>query len=184
MAKIGSPLPVKLFIGVLTSIPEIMPSVEQQLTALFGSVDLRSESFLFDWTHYYDETMGNPIYRYFLGFSTLIDPSALAENKIKTNELELAFAAEWTKVQRPINLDPGYMEQSKVVLASAKNYYHRIMLSRGIYAEVTLHYQGGAWQSFPWTFPDYASDRYRQYFLSLRNLYRTQLEKGLTTATL
>jgi hypothetical protein len=126
--------------------------------------------------------MGSPIYRYFLSFNTLIEAPAIAEIKIKTNELELAFASEWTQVKRPINLDPGYMEQSKIVLASAKNYYHRILISRGIYAEVTLHYQGGAWQSFPWTFPDYASDRYRQYFLSLRNLYRAQLSKqGLAT---
>jgi hypothetical protein len=178
MAKICSPIPVKLFIGVLTSIPEIMTQVEQKLAAHFGTVDLRSEPFLFDWTHYYDETMGSPIHRCFLSFSDLIEPSTIAEIKIKTNDLESAFASEWTEVPRPINLDPGYLEQSKIVLASAKNFYHRILISRGIYAEVTLRYSAGAWHAFPWTFPDFASDRYGQYFLSLRKLYRSQLQNG------
>jgi hypothetical protein len=182
MAKICPPTAVKLFVGVLTSIPEIMPRAEQELAAHFGAVDLRGGPFLFDWTKYYDETMGTPLHRYFLSFSGLIDPSTIAEIKTKTNELESAFALEWTGIPRPVNLDPGYVEQSKIVLASAKNFYHRIMISRGIYAEVTLHYRAGSWQAFPWTFPDFASDRYRQYFQLLRNLYRSQLQKQEASA--
>jgi hypothetical protein len=176
MGDILHPLPVKLFMGVLTSIPEILPAAEKQLSARYGAVDSRSEPFPFDWTHYYDDTMGRPIYRYFLGFEKLIEPSTIADIKTTTNELESFFALEWPKVSRPINLDPGYVEQSKLVLASTKNFYHRILISRGIYAEVTLHFEKGAWRAFPWTFPDFAADRYHPYFLSLRNLYRKQLK--------
>jgi hypothetical protein len=175
MAQIRTPLPVKLFVGVLTSIRSLLPEIEERLVALFGSADLRSDLFPFDQTHYYDEEMGSPIHRQFLGFSALIDPSEIAGIKVKTNNLESAFARESPSMQRPVNLDPGYVEQSKVVLASTKNFFHRILISEGIYAEVTLHYQAGKWYNFPWTFPDYKSEEYRKYFSSLRDIYRGQL---------
>jgi hypothetical protein len=175
MGNIRTPLPVKLFMGVLTSIPEIIPKVEERLAELFGAVEFRSALFPFDLTQYYDRTMGTPIYRCFLGFAELMEPSAIAGIKIKTNEMEAAFAEEYRNVQRPVNLDPGYLEQSKIVLASTKNFYHRILISQGIYAEVTLHFEKGEWRSFPWTFPDFKSDRYHSYFMSLRERYRNQL---------
>jgi hypothetical protein len=175
MSEIKTPLPVKLFVGALTSLPEAIPAVEEQLSELYGPVDARSELFPFDKTHYYDESMGTPLYRYFIAFSNLIEPSGIAGIKETTNRLESEFAARWTSALRPINLDPGYVEQSKVVLASTKNFFHRILISGGIYAEVTLHYQSGEWQSFPWTFPDFKSDRYHEFFSSLRNAYRKQL---------
>ncbi len=175
MSQIKTPLPVKPFVGVITSLPEIIPAVEKRLSELYGPMDARSELFPFDLTHYYDESMGTPLYRYFISFSDLIEPSIIAGIKKVTNELESEFAAQWTSVQRPVNLDPGYVEQSKIVLASTKNFYHRILVSGGIYAEVTLHFEAGEWRTFPWTFPDFKSDRYHQFFSSLRNTYRTQL---------
>ena len=175
MAAICKPLPVKLFVGILTSLPEIVPQAEDRLAALFGPVDSRSEPALFDSTQYYNEAMGSPIHRYFLSFSKLIEPSAIAETKIRTNNLESVFSSQYPSPPRPINLDPGYLEQSKIVLASTKNFYHRILISGGIYAEVTLHFEGNEWRSFPWTFPDYKTGRYHSYFTSLRRLYREQL---------
>ena len=175
MADIRTPLPVKLFVGVLTSIREVLPQVEEKLAALFGAVDSKSDGFPFDQTRYYDEEMGTPIRRSFLSFEKLIDPSEISRIKVKTNELEFVFAARCPQVQRPVNLDPGYLEQSKIVLASTKNFYHRILISGGIYAEVTLHFEGNEWRSFPWTFPDYKTGRYHSYFTSLRRLYREQL---------
>jgi hypothetical protein len=175
MGQIRTPLPVKLFIGVLTSTPAILPDLEERMTALFGPIDSRSEHFSFDQTHYYDEEMGTPISRIFLGFEKLIAGCEIAGIKIKTNELEAAIAGERPERTRPVNLDPGYLEQSKIILASTKNFFHRVLISEGIYGEVTLHFQDGAWRDFPWTFPDYKSGGYHQYFSSLRNLYRGQL---------
>jgi hypothetical protein len=114
-------------------------------------------------TGYYDETMGTPIDRRFLSFSNLIEPSAISEIKRATNELGSTLASEWTSVRQPVNLDPGYIEQSKIVLASTKNFYHRILLSGGIYAEGTLHFEAGEWRTFPWTFPDFKTGRYNQF---------------------
>jgi hypothetical protein len=176
MGQITEPLPVKLFVGVLTSIPKALPAVEEKLSAAYGAIDSRSRSFPFDWTRYYEHEMGQPIYRHFLSFENLIQPETIADIKVATNELESSFASERTGVARPVNLDPGYIEESKLVLASTKNFSHRIYIARGIYAEVTLHYdKKGAWQALPWTFPDYAAVQYHSYFLSLRELYRKQL---------
>jgi hypothetical protein len=178
MADIQTPLPVKLFFGALTSIPDIIHLVEERLSGLFGPIDARSELFPFDMTSYYDETMGRPLYRCFISFSNLIEPSMISDIKKASNSLEFAFASEWTSVKRPVNLDPGYVEQSKIVLASAKNFYHRILVSGGIYAEVTLHFEAGEWRTFPWTFPDFKSGRYNDYFSSLRDAYRRQLSES------
>jgi hypothetical protein len=175
MGIIRETLPVKLIVGVLTSIPELLPETEEKLTALFGAIDARSEIFPFDWTGYYDAEMGSPLYRRFLGFADLIEAPAVAGAKIAANELEAAMAGKYLAVLRPVNLDPGYMEQSKIVLASTKNFFHRILVSDGIYAEVTLHYQDGRWKSFPWTFPDYGSEKYHPFFAALRENYRRQL---------
>ncbi len=175
MGSIRTPLPVKLFVGILTSIPEILPDIERRVTEILGPIDSRSPLFPFDMTHYYDKEMGTPIRRCFLGFEDLIDPSEIARIKEKTNDLESSFGTIRTALQRPVNLDPGYLEQSKIVLASTKNFSHRILISGGIYAEVTLHYEAGQWRDLPWTFPDYKSGRYYEYFSALRDLYRKQL---------
>lgn len=175
MGNIRTPLPVKLFVGILTSMPELLGEIEEHLTRVFGPIDTRSESFQFDQTRYYDEEMGRPLIRVFLSFEKMIDPFEIAASKIRTNEIEAALAERHPEVARPVNLDPGYLEQSKVVLASTKNFFHRISIAEGIYAEVTLHFQGGEWCDFPWTFPDYKSGQYHEYFRSLRDLYRRQL---------
>jgi hypothetical protein len=175
MGEIRPTHPVKLFVGLLTSLCDTVPEVEKRLAELFGTVDARSQAYLFNQTQYYDEEMGTPIYRYFLSFEKLIDPSEIAAAKNATNNLEAAYAAHHPQLQRPINLDPGYIEQSKIVLASTKNFFHRIYIANGIYAEVTLHFQDGVWQSFPWTFPDYKTDSYHRFFTFLRNQYREQL---------
>ncbi len=176
MGQISSPRPVKLFMGVLTSLPEIIPEVERRLTDLFGPIDERSDDFPFDLTHYYDREMGSPISRCFLSFGTLISPARIATIKVSTNSLESMFAAEYRQVRRPVNLDPGYLEEAKIVLASTKNFYHRVLVSDGIYGEVTLHFSKGSWHAFPWSFPDFRSGAYDKFFTRLRCIYRDQLK--------
>jgi len=174
MGTVLEPDPVKLFAGIITSLPEIVAEVEGDLTALCGAADLKAGPFPFDFTHYYDRQMGTPLFSWFLGFRELIPPAGLAAIKIRTNDLEALAAGRHRRVARPVNIDPGYIEQSKIVMASTKNYYHRILLADGIYAEVTMHYEGGAWRSFPWTYPDFRSGLYDGFFTELRRIYRAQ----------
>jgi hypothetical protein len=178
MGVIRSTPLVKLFVGVITGQPGRLPVVETALADRFGPVALRSSLLPFDLTAYYEKEMGTGLVRQFLGFEELIEPQTLAQAKRFTNELEAWIAQMNPGVRRPVNLDPGYVEQGKIVLASTKNHSHRIYLSEGIFAEVTLYYQDKEWRSNPWTFPDYSSGRYHGFFHELRRLYRLQLKTG------
>src|SRR5579884_2178442 len=126
--------PVKLFIGVLVSDRKLLPEVERRLSAVYGTIDHRSDIIPFDFTDYYEAEMGDIIDRAFFSFEQLVEADRLPEIKRQTNGLEAELAPLLTSVKRPVNLDPGYLEQAKVVLASTKNFYHRIYLSGGIFA--------------------------------------------------
>lgn len=176
MGIIKTPRHAKLFAGVLSSNSSLLPEIELRLTALLGPIDLRSETFPFDSTGYYDEEMGRPLFRCFFAFAELIPPERIAPIKIQTNQLEVELAAGQSAVKRPVNLDPGYLEESKIVLASTKNFSHRILIADGIYAEVTMQFEGKEWRMLPWTFPDFRTGRYSPFFTALRERYRSQLK--------
>ena len=179
MGAIRQFIPVKLFVGVLVSNSKFIPEVEQRLTDTYGAIDHRSEVIPFDFTDYYDADMGDLIDRVFFSFERLIEADQLPEIKRQTNELEEVLApllkTSATNVKRPVNLDPGYIEQGKVILASTKNFYHRIYLGRGIFGEVTMHFKNNTYQFFPWTYPDYQSKDYQEFFLRVRQILRSQL---------
>lgn len=172
MSEISCPKPVKLIIGILSGIKTLLNDIELLLEDRLGKIDLRSEIFTFNFTDYYEREMGTNILRKFLCFKKLINPEEISSIKIWTNKLEDKLKQNGKfKVIRPINLDPGYLTQSKLILASAKDYYHRIHLQSGIYAEVTLFYQNGKFENLPWTYPDYQTEKYKNFFLKVRELY-------------
>ena len=139
-------------------------------------MDHRSGVIPFNFTNYYAKEMGVSVERVFFSFERLIEADQLPEIKRKTNALEEELARPKTTVTRPVNLDPGYLEHAKVILASTKNFYHRIYLGGGIFGEVTMHFRNNAYQFFPWTYPDYQSGAYQEFFLQVRKIYRTQLK--------
>src|SRR5437660_2449107 len=118
--------PVKLFIGVLVSHSKLIAEVEQRLAAAHGPIDHRSPVIPFDFTDYYEAEMGDIIDRIFFSFERLIEADRLPEIKRQTNQLEEELSSRLETVKRPVNLDPGYIELAKVVLASTKNFYHRM----------------------------------------------------------
>jgi hypothetical protein len=166
---------VKLFIGVLVSHAKLIPDVEQRLVAAYGPIDHRSPVIPFDFTDYYEAEMGDTLDRIIFSFERLIEADQLPEIKRQTNHLEEELVPLYQRVKRPVNLDPGYIEQAKVILASTKNFYHRSYLGTGIFAEVTMHFKNNTYQFFPWTYPDYQSKEYQEFFLKMRHIYRTQL---------
>ena len=177
MGSIRAFNPVKLFIGILVSQESLVENVASELSRAYGTVDHRSPSLPFTFTDYYRRETGDRILRVFFSFETLIDADRLPDIKRHTNTLEETFAPLDPSVTRPVNLDPGYLEHSKVILASTKNFYHRMYLTRGIFGEVTMHYQKNAWEFFPWTYPDYKSAEYVTFFSELRDIYRRQLRQ-------
>lgn len=176
MADPFEPNPVKLIAGLLAQRAEMLDVACGLLREEFGPVDIVSPDWPFTFTHYYDAQMGTGLLRRFVAFETLIDPGALRAIKRRTNELELQLARQFTSAPRPVNLDPGYIAPSKLVLASAKDFSHRIYLGEGIYAEITLQYRDQGWQKLPWTFPDYGSGLYDEFLSAVRQKLREQFD--------
>jgi len=168
MSMPKSPEPVTQIIGMLSGKSELFDLVESELKRLYGPVDLRSLIIDFDYTDYYKPEMGPNLKRKFLSFCEKIDPGKLARIKTQTIELEKIFSKKEKFVPRPINLDPGYISRSKLVLASTKNYSHRIYLSDGIYAEITLVFRKKQFIPLEMTFPDYRSKAYLDFFTRVR----------------
>lgn len=172
MGEVRTPLPVKLVVGMLSQAPERLLLAEQALAKVYGPIDYRSPALPFAYTDYYERELGAGLQRVFVAFRNLIDPASLARIKVHTNALEDGWKEGG---RRRINLDPGYLCGGKLVLATTKDHAHRLYLGEGIYAEVTLAYRHGAWQPWPWTYPDYRSEEYAAILSVIRALYMAQL---------
>lgn len=159
---------------MLSAKPGIFEEVEQELTKLYGPVDLQSSSIDFNYTDYYESEMGPNLKRKFLSFKHKIDPGKLAGIKLQTQKLEETFAHREDFVSRPVNLDPGYICGSKLVLGSTKDYAHRIYLNHGIYAEITLLYHKKKFIPIQTTYPDYHSEEYIEFFTKVRERHLSQ----------
>ncbi len=177
MAKVTDPPAVKLICGMICPVKGLFDEAQSALEDVYGPTDVVSAIMDFDFTDYYGDQMGSPLFRRFVAFERLISPEALIEAKLMTNSLESDFASRRSgSPPRPINLDPGYVETPKLVLASMKNFSHRIYLGHGVYGEVTLMYRKGQWEPLPWTFPDYASGRYWAFLGEARDRLKQQIQ--------
>jgi hypothetical protein len=176
MGLITLPPPVLPLLAVTSSHEEAFAWAQARFVAHFGPLQDASPRFAFDQTDYYTPTMGRDLLKQFLVPRALSDPGQLSQWKLLTNAWEEAFRAGGEFAEsRPLNLDPGYISQDKLVLASTKNHAHRLYLGEGIYAEVTLQFRARAWQTCPWTYPDYQRPEYHAFFLACRDYLRQQL---------
>jgi Domain of unknown function (DUF4416) len=148
----------------------------QRLQEAYGAIALVSPPFSFHHTDYYHSSMGIDLRKQILGFEHLIVPDSLPDIKLHTNRLEQELAnAGLYPEQRPLNLDPGLLQLGKFMLATTKDQAHRIYLRDGIYAEVTLRFQAGVFEPWPWTYADYREPAVREFLATLREYYRLQL---------
>ena len=177
MWKPKEPNPVKLIIGILAANYHCLHTAADALTDKFGKVDFTSEVWPFDKTDYYKDQTGPRILRQFVSVTQLIDPGKLAKVKHRTNKLEQKLAARLgLPLTRPVNLDPGIIEPSKLVLATTKNYSHRIYIGKKMYAEVTLIFDKGHWRPQAYTYPDYRQQCYFDFFEKVRTRLLEQLK--------
>lgn len=153
MSRPLPPQPAKLVIGMLLSERAMFPEIAAELAARFSPPDLVSPWLPFGYTSYYEKEMGAPLWRRVLAFSGWFAQDGLAKIKLQTNALEQAHLAAG---RRRVNIDPGYLLLERFVLATGKNFSHRIYIGGGIYADLTLVFRHGAYQPLPWTYPDYA----------------------------
>jgi len=174
MSQPRPPKPAKLVIGFFLHEKSLGTSVVENLVERFGDVDIVSEWMPFDQTTYYEPEMGAPLHRRMMAFETLIQQSELARVKLFANEIEKQFA---DKGKRVVNVDPGYMLLERFVLATGKNFAHRIYIGKGIYADLALVFRHGRFEALPWSFPDYAGDRVQAFLMRVREKYAMDLKR-------
>ena len=145
-----------------------MKPVAEALIELFGPVDVVGPRLAFDFTDYYGPEMGQPLFRKVLAFEKLIEQENLADIKVETNRIEQGYLQNG---KRLVNIDPGYLVHERFVLATAKNYTHRIYIGQGIYADLTLIYTKVAFHPLPWTYPDYKEKNMLMFLQRVRNKY-------------
>jgi len=176
MGKAGTFRPVKLISGLIAREDSVFDGASRLLVEKFGPIDSESPCFPFDRTDYYREEMGAPLIRRFLSFETVIRPEGLSDIKLITNALEsrLKGPDRWTG--RPVNIDPGILSASSLVMATVKDFAHRIPLRDGIYAHLELLFGRDEVRVLPWTYPDFQSPGYHAYFLEVRRLLLRQLK--------
>lgn len=173
MSVLKEPQPVKLFFSIFSGNVELIEEVVKLLENMFGLIDVSTKYIPFEQTDYYEEEFGKGLQRKIIFFENLISPEQIVEIKHNAMSLEEKYTLNG---KRKINIDPGYLSLSRVVLSTGKDYTHRIYLSKGIYADLTYIYRKGeGYINLPWTYPDYATKEFRNVFMQAREILRTQL---------
>jgi hypothetical protein len=173
MSTPQDPKPAKLVIGLFTKDRALFEPLVVELGSQFGPLDMTSPWMSFDYTTYYEKEMGSPLFRRLVTFKSLISQLDLARIKLTTNRMEDQYTRSG---KRRVNIDPGYLLNERFVLASSKNFSHRIYIGHRIYADLTLIYQRGAFEKLPWTYPDYADEPITEFLTKTRNKYAVDLK--------
>ncbi len=176
MARQQEVTPVKLFCGILFSNKELLTIALKKLSDKWGVIDYKSDEFVFANNHeYYKNEIKGEIKRIFISFENLVEPENISKIKEHSNYIEDEFTKQFP-LERPINIDPGYMDYNKVILASYKYGQQKIAVGSGVWADITLFYAKGGFTSFPWTFPDFQTDLYYPALIKIRELYKQNLK--------
>jgi hypothetical protein len=165
----------KFFIGLIYREEPQAEAACAGLSPLLGEIGLRSPAVPFAATDYYRGEMGAPLLRRFVAFRDRLPPERLPEVKIAAMGLEERLAVG---ARRTVNIDPGYLSAANVVIATAKNHYHRVPLRDGVYAHLEYVLKDGRLQYLPWTHPDFKSEAYIDFFNHLREQFRSELKAG------
>lgn len=173
MGSIGRHRKTLLITAITASDPSAIKWAKEVTAEKWGSIAVESELFAFDQTKYYEASMGQHLQKQLFAYSELIDPATIVEAKHLSNQWEDEYLrGQDHSIERPINIDPGYLTEAKLVLATTKDRDHRIYLDRGIYAEVTLFFRKGVWECRPWTYADYQQQAYHDFFNRCRQYLR------------
>jgi hypothetical protein len=175
MGTVQTPQHVTLFIAVLYHEQCPIDAVMARLASRFGDPGALYGPVPFSWTDYYTKEMGEALLKSYCRYSAPFAREALPSVKIWTNALEQEFAVAGRRI---VNIDPGYLAHDKLVLASTKDFYHRLYLGQGIYGEVTLHFRHGRFRHFSWTYPDFKEEKLQEFLMKARAGLVGDLRKG------
>jgi hypothetical protein len=172
VAKPQAADPVKLFVAVLWAKSDALQTAMEFLKSNWGEVDFEGVDYPFDMTDYYESEMGGDLKRRLVSFRTLVSPDSLSSAKHICNGIEDGLTGDRGRV---INLDIGYVDHNKIILASFKGAGQKIYLNNGVWADMVARYRGGHYWPFEWTFPDFRDGRYDRELLQIRQIYLKQL---------
>lgn len=159
--------------------PDLLARLPTILADEFGPLSLVSPPFAFTETRYYEPTMGPNLLKQLFAGEELQPADCLPSIKTQCNRIEERIAREGRyPVERPLNLDPGYLDLSKLILATTKDHAHRLYLGQGIFGEITLSYRDKDWHAQPWTYPDYNRAEVRDFLHAAREICRERLERA------
>jgi len=162
----------KLIAGIIYKDAEILKKAETQLVGRFGPIDCKSSEFPFVYTSYYEKEMGLNLKRKFIAFKQLIEIEKAYKVKLITNKLEHKLSLN---KNRAINIDPGYISLSKLVLLTTKDYAHRVYLGGGIFGDLTMSFKEHSFHPGQYTYPDYRAKQCISFFNSIRAIYKAQI---------
>lgn len=176
MASVRIVEPVVRFCAVITRHDAARRWAISRMAECWGAPQVISAAIPFEAGGYYTASMGSELTKTLVALDGFRDPAELADWKHQTNVWEAEYAAQSNHPdERPLNLDPGYITQAKLVLATTKDRDHRIYLRRGMFAEVTLTYVGKRWQHHRWSYPSYRTDEVADFTNQCRQRLREHL---------
>ena len=162
--------PVLLMVSVLYGSRRDLEAAAERLSGLFGPVSERSEGFPFDMSDYYRPEMGDGLRRVWLAFEQPVPPDGLADWKLECASIEEDMTEDG---RRRANLDPGYLDFGKLVLASFKEAPDKIYMGRGVWAHTCLRYGHGRFTAPDHSFPDFRDGRFDAFMRRARRLLRS-----------
>lgn len=177
MAKSIYPHEAKAIIFVLTNQEKLLQDILPGFEKLAGPKEIQSHWYPFEQSHYYEKELGKNLKRCLISFQNIFKPHRLAELKQLARQLELRHSD--TPTLRTINIDPGYVDLFKVVLASGKAGGQKLALSEDVYAYTLLRYEKGKWLPFEWTYPDLKEPTYHGDLIKIRNALKRDLTDRL-----
>jgi hypothetical protein len=160
---------VKLFVAILGAPGVEQHAVVEALSREFGPLDYQGEPIPFDVTRYYEAEMSADLSRQLVSFTGPHYADSLPWAKLTCMRIEQEFAIAG---RRRVNLDAGYLDHNKVVLASTKEAGQKVYLTQGIYADLAARYSQGEYRPFEWSFPDFKDGRYTKDLLNIRRILK------------
>lgn len=162
----------KLFVSVITNRTDLLSDIISELEKHFGPHDFVSEWFPFDSTDFYEPEMGKDLKRNFISFKDVKPADILPKTKKWGGLVEDKYRVDG---KRPVNLDPGYIDFCKLVLATGKHGGHKVAVTKDCFADFIMRFTKNEWIPLPWCFPDFKSGIYNKTLMEIRNIFRNQM---------
>ena len=173
MGKIIEQPPVKLICGFMwNAAVDIRPAI-QIIQQNWGRFDAKTPEFDFSHTQYYLDEFGDHLKKQYVSFERMVSIDDIPDIKILSNEIEERFIHNGS---RSVNIDPGYVADAKILMATTKNLAHRTYIGKNIFADLQLIFRRQTYEPTPWTFADMREPRMIEFFNGVREKYIEQLQ--------